>query len=263
MVVDYLVSDTAARSDGAIDFPSHYAEGYAYLKSKIYGDRPGRFYDAPDAVLWMPKGLVAVDNVQLNYVAARNAADDTLYLALANQSHDPVTATLTLNPDLVGLGGSSQHPVRTWIDNKPGAPLTLDNGKLTIPVTGDGLTAVAIRDVRIRPRFQDKLLAGGPPLPADSHATLPLGPAHAMLLSFGRDLTSAYVYSESTFKETRQATLRYRTAADADWRTVTDAAYPYEFTVELAPTDRQFEFSLETVGTDGRTRRSEPVTLHR
>lgn len=261
MVVDYLVSDTFYRSAGAIDFPSHYAEGYAYLKSKVYGDRPGRFYDAADACLWMPRGLVASDNVQLNYVAARNSARDTLFLAFANQSPEQQTATITLNPELVGL--SASHPVRVWVDNKPSAPLTLADDRLTITVPAAGLTALAVQGVRIQPRFQDKLLAGGSPLSPGSHTTLPVGSTKAMLLSFGQDLTSAYVYLQDTFKETKQATLRYRTSPAADWQTVTDAAYPYEFTVELSALDQQFEFSIETLGTDGQPRRSDNATLRR
>lgn len=43
MILDYLVSDVYYRSDAKIDFPAEYAEGYAYVHSKIYGSQPGRF----------------------------------------------------------------------------------------------------------------------------------------------------------------------------------------------------------------------------
>jgi len=33
---------------GAIAFPSRYAQGYAYLRSKVYGDRPGHFMGDED-----------------------------------------------------------------------------------------------------------------------------------------------------------------------------------------------------------------------
>src|SRR5690606_40434224 len=39
LLMDFLVSDAFVRSDGAIDFPHQYAQGYAYLQSKVYGDR--------------------------------------------------------------------------------------------------------------------------------------------------------------------------------------------------------------------------------
>src|SRR5690606_1208755 len=48
ILLDYLVTDAFARSHGEIDFPSRFIEGYAYLQSKFYGDRPGKFYGFSD-----------------------------------------------------------------------------------------------------------------------------------------------------------------------------------------------------------------------
>jgi hypothetical protein len=102
MIVDYLVSETMARSDGAIDFPSQFIEGYAYMQSKFYGTQKGRFYDAKDAILWMPKQLLSIDNLEINYIAARG--DNALYLALINESEKEVTANITLNDQLLPKG---------------------------------------------------------------------------------------------------------------------------------------------------------------
>jgi hypothetical protein len=112
MQLDYLISDAVTRSGGAIDFPSHYAEGYAYLQSKVYGDRPGTFYGDKDVWLWMPKGLAKTDNVEVNYVAGRG--NGKLYLALTNQSDQDVTTTLTLNDALIPGLKSSPRDVRVW-----------------------------------------------------------------------------------------------------------------------------------------------------
>ena len=57
LIMDYLISDVYYQSDGKLDFPSEYAEGYAYCRSKVYGAKPGKFYDGSDMALYMPKGL--------------------------------------------------------------------------------------------------------------------------------------------------------------------------------------------------------------
>ncbi|MCH5598397.1 hypothetical protein [Niabella ginsengisoli] len=108
LLVDYLVSDAYARSKGNIDFPNEYIEGYAYLQNKFYGTSKGVFYGRKQLQLWMPSRLLKIDNVELNYIAAR--AGDTLYLAFMNQSAMNVTSKVTLNPN--------------WITSSPSATIT-------------------------------------------------------------------------------------------------------------------------------------------
>ncbi len=55
LLTDYLMSDFETRSQGAIEFPARYAQGYAYLRSKVYGDRPGKFMGDDNVRLWMPE----------------------------------------------------------------------------------------------------------------------------------------------------------------------------------------------------------------
>src|SRR5205823_4125733 len=90
-LVDYLVSETWCRSQKQIVFPSDYTNTGAYFRNKVYGARPGRFYDETGVNLWLPRGLLKSDSIQLNYLAGYG--NGKLYLALANQSKQPVTAT--------------------------------------------------------------------------------------------------------------------------------------------------------------------------
>ena len=62
LLTDYLMSDFETRSKGAIAFPARYAQGYAYLRSKVYGDRPGKFMGDENVRLWMPRGIVRTDD---------------------------------------------------------------------------------------------------------------------------------------------------------------------------------------------------------
>jgi hypothetical protein len=54
MLLDYLVTDAFVRSEGAINFPSEFIEGYAYLQTKFYGHKSGEMYGRK-ASLWMPE----------------------------------------------------------------------------------------------------------------------------------------------------------------------------------------------------------------
>ena len=265
MVVDYLVSDAYDKSNGAVDFPGRYAEGYAYIKSKVYGDRPGQFYGTKDVWLWMPKGLAEVDNVQVNYIAARGA-DKGVYLALCNQSPEAVTVTVRLNKDIVELPAGPVSGA-TWADNAAGnaVPVPVADGAVTVRVSGGGITAVTIPGAVARAGFQATVLRPGPAL-ADRTSTAKLsdaGGVRGMLLSMGPDLTSAYVYLQATYEQVKAATLHYRTADGGEWRTATDAAYPYEFTVPLKNNDPEFEFYVEATGIDGRTTKSATATMTR
>lgn len=259
LVVDYLVSDTFAKSGGAIDFPSRYAEGYAYLKSKVYGDRPGTFYGHENVWLWMPKDLVTIDSPQINYVSARG--NGKLYLALTNQSAAELNATVKLDTAMLGAAGGTLQ-AKVWRDNSPAPSVSVSGGHIVVPVSARGITAIAIDGLNVAPRFQGELLADAEPLSDQSHATLEHGRTKAMLLSMGT-MTHGYVYLQSTFKEISGARLRYRIDGQSDWKTAADEAYPYEFTLEMPADAQNMEFSVETMDLNGQSKRSKPVVLRK
>jgi hypothetical protein len=71
--------DAFAKSKGAIDFPSRYAEGYAYIKSKVYGDRPARSTATKTCGCGCRAGSVTIDSPQINHVDGHG--NGKLYLA--------------------------------------------------------------------------------------------------------------------------------------------------------------------------------------
>jgi hypothetical protein len=258
MLADYLISDAATRSKGQIDFPSRFSPGYVYLQTRVYGDRPGRFYGDDNVRLYMPRGLLKVDSPQVNYVTAYG--NGNLYVALMNQSARPVTAALQIDPALC----RGSHPVRLWNQNQPAAPAAAQDGRLTATIAGGGIAAFAIAGVEVKPSFQRRLLDDpSPPLSDHSYATTdsPFGKVHGMLLSFGRTLTSGYVYLEATDAAVKSARLHYRTGGE--WREVEDAVYPYEFSLPLKPEEPAMEYWIEATTTGGKPLRSQPTVLKR
>lgn len=254
LLFDYLVGDAFYRSRGGIDFPSQYAEGYAYLQNKIYGDRPGEIYGEKDAWLWMPKGLLDVDNVQVNYLAARR--DKTLHVILTNQSPEAVTTTVALNPKLVSFDPQVPLSGRVWEENQARDPLTMTGGATKVPVAGRGITVLAIEGVEPRVAFQDKWNAPGGR--GSSVVSLETGKSKGMLISFGPRLTHAYVYLGATDDEVTAARIFYRDGAE--WKALTDAKYPYEFSVEWNRPEN-FDYVVEILRPDGSTERSETASL--
>ena len=243
LVLDYLVSEVETRTKGTIRFPSRYAEGYAYLKNRIYGDRPGVWKGEKDIWLWMPRGLVAVSSPQVNYIAARSGDGKTLYLALTNQSSEPVKVTLTLNQVL--LPGLKENQRRVRIGPK-------------------GLATLKIPGMHIQPRFQHELLSTPRKPWAHDEARTPFiqGEVIGMVLNFGPNLQSVFVYLQGTNQEIREARLTYQINNDPEV-THTDSRYPFEFTVALPLETTTFRYRVEAVTTGGKLQKTEPQTLQR
>jgi len=250
MLMDYLVSDTSVRSQGAIDFPSRFAQGYVYLQSKVYGDRPGTFHGDQNVWLYLPRGLVNPGNVQLNYLAGRG--NGNLYLAFTNQSSDAVTSTVTLSSTLLPTAGV--HSARVWQENQPVSPIAVNNGQFQVTVAPKGITAVAISAMSPTPTFQAKVLDPQAPAASDTSHLLVAHPQlkniSGMMLDFGKDLGSAYVWLDAAATVLSQAKLVYRKNGGA-WQETTDTSFPYEFSIPLADTDSTFEYHVEGTLTSG------------
>jgi hypothetical protein len=248
MLVDYLVSETMARSDGAIDFPSQFIEGYAYMQNKFYGTQKGRFYDAKDAILWMPKQLLHIDNVEVNYIAARG--ENALYLALINESEKDVTANITLNDKLVPKGS---YPVRISENNQAFEGKGKTQGSMQVTIPAKGLTAVILDDCKIVPRFQGKVM-GETKDSAWKHGLVDFKEPNgrAMILNLGKATSKAFIYlidDATSFKEVR---LSYDLGKGPE--ILTDKTFPWEFTLPLEASVNKLSFSISGLPENGQIR---------
>jgi hypothetical protein len=246
LLFDYLISDIAVRSAGEISFPSRYAQGYAYLQSNVYGDRPGVFYGNSGVQLWMPAKLLRIDDPQINYVAGYD--HNSLYLAFSNQCSRPVTAKVRVNPDLVPYSLRQEYSARSWLGRRGGPPMKMRDGEITVSVPASGLTAIAIDGIRVVPQFQQEVLGAGETLSDKSYteSQTPFGAVTGMLLSFGSGNTSTYAWLAATEKEIRAARLHYR-LGDAAWSTLEDSRYPYDFSLPVDPSVASISYWVEAV----------------
>lgn len=235
-LVDYLVSDIYARSDARITFPSDFTLTGAYFRNKVYGARPGRFYDEEGVYLWLPKHLVQTDSIQINYLAGHG--NGKLYLAFSNQSERPVMTAFTIAQSRVQLVGTRR--ARVWTNNQvqPDMFITDNRGRVTIPAKG--LVAIAIDGATIRTEIQDAMLdPASPPLPTGSSRSVetPVGNLTATALRFGRELTSVHVWLDAAPPAVKSATLRYELAGKET--ELACAEYPFEFTVPVSDAEEE------------------------
>jgi hypothetical protein len=242
MLLDYLVSDAYVRSNGKIEFPGEYVEGYAYLQNKIYGAGRGTFYGEKDVRLWMPAKLLDINNVELNYISARKS--DQLYLSFTNQSDKEVTTNIRLNQNLVILSNTSEI---IGLDIKLESN-KLENHEFTITVPANGIASVKINGLLVTGNFQDRILSASLGEGKD-YLEIKEGNTKAMLIRMGNYSNSLFVYLEDDDSKWTKAQLNY-TDAEGNKQTILKKEYPFEFTVPLNLRS-SVAFSLELTSKSG------------
>ncbi len=251
MLYDYLISDVEVRAGGKISFPFRYIEGYSYMQSNFYGDRPGEFFGRKNVWLWMPAKLLECSSDELNYVSARGE-NGGLYLSFANQSRRSILAKITLNKSLVNFeeGGEYEAVFYKNAEEPESKKGVVKNGVFEVDVSGMGLTSVAIDALKVAPKFQQTLQN----IPANSawkkgFASLKAGNAVAMVLNFGAEQTTVFAYLKDTEESVKAARFTY--GENGQTVTLTDSTYPYEFTVKLPAGCKSFKFAIEVDRLDG------------
>jgi len=238
-LLDYLVTDAFVRSNGQIHFPNQFIEGYAYMQAKFYGNMTGRFYGAEDAILWMPKDLLKIDNPEINYIAARGG--DALHLALMNESFEPVTANVRVNPERV----PNQAFEISKVSETGEASASNGTGTFQVSIPARGMVAVSLDGVQIDPAFQQKVRGVEPEqVWSKDRIDFEDPPGRALIMNFGELAKSAYVYLFDGQNDFKEVALVYN-AGDGENRLVKEG-FPWEFTIPIDMQTEFFEFRFET-----------------
>jgi hypothetical protein len=257
LTLDYLVTDVEVKSAGKIRFPSQYAQGYAYLQSKVYGGAPGEFFGDRDVNLWMPANLLALSNVQVNHLSGYG--NGKFYLALSSQSRSPEQVTVQLNPDVLHYNQDTAYEVLLFQHGKPAQTLTMQNGRLQVELPAHGLIGIVVNNMPVKTHFQHRLK----PMPSSStgyfrEAETAHGKVTGMIFNWGRGLRSAYVWLSATEKDLRTARLHYQ--VKNTWKVMEDNTYPFEFSVPLDDGDAM-GYKIEFVNIDNVKDETETWTL--
>ncbi len=252
MVLDYLVTDAFVKSEGKIDFPSEFIEGYAYLQNKFYGHELGTFYDNKEVQLWMPKDLLDIENVELNYVSAKKGT--TLFMAFMNQSAASVTSSVHLNSLLVGDVSKAKLEIIYGSNSSE-----ISNGTFEVSVEGNGITAIKIESISPTSSFQD-VINSDTEIIENSYEAIDFGKAKAMLFTMGKLQKQAYIYLEQDDSFFKNVTLKY-TDDKGKSKSILKSQYPFEFTIPFEEGQKGMLFELSGVDLKGNTIKSGEITL--
>jgi hypothetical protein len=247
MLLDYLVTDAFVRSEGKINFPSEYIEGYAYLQNKFYGSQLGKFYEEEMVQLWMPKNLLSVTHPQLNYIAGYN--ESGLYLAFTNQSKEAVKSTVLVNADWVT---GSIGTLKNWADGKA-TPKGAFSFEVEVP--GNGITAIKVEGLSPRVAFQQKILSKGPSS-KNSLYEFDFGNARVLVINLGEYDRRAYIYLQDDDSHFSSVTLFYEDNKGSV-KSLIDKNYPFEFTVPIKVMKEGGSFWFSASNLQGKVETSE------
>ena len=247
--MDYLVSDAHLLSEGAITFPGLRQFGYAFFDYRMYGHAPGLVMGEKDAWLWLKRGLVELDNPQLNYLTAHNGK--SFFVILMNQSHQAESAKLTLHPaQITGGKTKSFDALRVLAGDKGRIPLAGSQADIAVPPRG--LTVLAVDGLDIS-------------IPAHRKHAKPEATQQPGIISIDQDgmrfkgaaiqlepgWWDAYIWSEAGYGAFKKLTLNWKHAGQTGSLTAT--SYPYEFSIPVHDGPQELSFVIEGVTAQGKT----------
>lgn len=231
-LIDYMLADASFKSKGQIDFPAEFIEGYAYLQNKFFGHRRGTFYGHDDVQLWLPRDLFNELNPELNWIACYDN-NKNLYVALMNQSQQSQRTNLKFNPQRIKLKSDLAASRLDGSDTPVMIPEVSQ-----IEVDPNSIAAIKFENLEPVIRFSQQLQ--GTETWQKDYAEIGVGSGRAMRLAFGNEQAWVYAYFQDDERVIQSVTLRYKDD-QSDWKTVVDDKYPFEFSVDLAPSATQWE----------------------
>lgn len=266
LINDFLVSDAFYRSGGKVDFPSVYAPGFAYLTSKVYGNKPGTVFGNEKVRLWLPAKGLQTSSVAVNHLFGVDA--NAFYVILMNTSKNSEITTVQLNQDKVTYdSGRRYSSVIYSADGKTSNGEVL-NGKFSITVPAEGLVAVKIQELvvdiplfRDYDKMQDKTTAGSRSYLREKTDHQSLGNITGMLINFSPAFSDTYIYSDVLNTKVRKATLEYK-IGEGEWLQRTDNVYPYEFSIHLDDPKQKLTFKWVSEALDGTVTESKEMELN-
>lgn len=245
--LDYLVSEAALRSAGAIHFPELRQLGYAYFDNLVYGHAPGEIFGEKDAWLWLRKDLVSLDNPQINYLTAHSR--NKFFTILMNENREAETVTVTFPS--AKISGMSGKFTKARILTGKGGELPLIGNAAQITVAPRGLVVLAVDGLEIdvpahriypqpkpsdQPGFVKTTGEGGIEVRAAAIQIEP-GP------------WQAYVWATAESHSLKEISLLWTIGTKTG--TLKDLEYPYEFSVSVPAGETAFRFHTRGIKADG------------
>lgn len=243
MLEDFLINDAWDRSEMNIDFPSVVTSAYAFFESNQYGYAPGKFYDEEDMWLWLDRGIIEPDSVLVNYVPAKK--DGVLAVALMNTGDEELTTTITLGEKIPNASTFSETATLLDKDGNK-SDIEVKDGKFTVTIPAKGIMSVIMHPEVTNPSWVQEFT----PSTELGETVSEFDSGKAYLLQLNDDNYYAFLFSQKFSTEVKSVAFTY--SFDGKTKTVTDTEYPYEITVKVPATCKEFKYEVTGVGMDGK-----------
>ncbi len=255
--LDYLVSAAGLRSGGDVKFPGIRQFGYAYFDNLVYGHAPGEILGEKDIWPWLRRGLVSLDNPQVNYLTAHNGR--SFFVILMNENSDQESVRVQFNSAKIDGGKSAFAKARNLVDGNREIALT-DNAA-TVRLEPRGWTVLAVDELSI-----DVPAHRVPPPPKPSadpgFVTAELEKdmhIRAAAIQMEPGAWDAFVWSNAGSGSLKEITLEWQVGDKSG--TIRDTDYPYEFSVPVPAGETRFTFKTSGIKTDGASFQSKPASI--
>ena len=246
MLQDFLFSQAYSWSNKAVDFPSVRSQGYHYYSNRHYGFAPGKVYNEKNMWLWMKKGLVTVDNKQIDWFGARK--DGRAAFVFTNASSEPVTTTVNFG-DEVAMGARVNSVIYTPSGN---STKIIENKTTTVTVPPKATVAIAF-NANIEAPAYSKMYGTNLTDRSKSFAASSVVNTNDVLghvVQISPSSYNAYVYS--TYRPTSvdaengisRMIIRY-SIGGATWQAATDLTFPFEFSIPVSDSTKNFQYKVE------------------
>ncbi|GAA3406778.1 hypothetical protein ACFFNY_24850 [Paenibacillus hodogayensis] len=246
MLEDFLINSAWAKSEQHIAFPSLYQSGYAFLASNQFGHAPGTFYGEEDMWLWLDRGIIQPDSVNIDYVAARK--DGKLGLALMNEDNAARTTVIALGDKVPG-GASYSGTAAVYEADGTASTVAVTSGSFTLTIPAKGIRSVLLDIPGVRaPGYAktDYSFANHPRGTVSEHTR---GKGHVIQVS--PDSYHAFVYVNDLNAATSKLTMQY--TVNGQSHTIEKEGYPYEFLIKVDNPEEIFTYQLTATKADNTT----------
>lgn len=245
MLEDYLINSVWTKSNGNIEFPSINQNGYAYFASSQYGQEAGKFYDQDGMWLWLDRGIVELENVNLDYIAARK--DGVLGLAFVNEANETATTTISLGEKVPG--GSSFNGTATVYDAAgTKSKVAVTNGSFTLTIPSKEIRSVVLNISGVKTPGYVREYTYSNEL-GDTYQTFDNARAHVLQMT--DENYFAYVYTTLKADTVSKLTVEY--AYGEVTGTAEDTEYPFEAIIKVTDPNAAFTYKMTVTKLDGST----------
>lgn len=245
MLEDYLINSVWTKSNGNIEFPGINQNGYAYFASSQYGQEAGEFYDQDGMWLWLDRGIVELENVNLDYIAARK--DGVLGLAFVNEANETTTTTIRLGDKVPG-GSSFTGTAAVYDAAGAKSTVSVTNGSFTLTIRSKEIRSVVLNISGVEtPGYVREYTYSN--VLGDTYQTFDNARAHVLQMT--DENYFAYVYTTLKADAISKLTVEYTYGEVTG--TAEDTEYPFEAIIKVTDPNAAFTYKMTVTKLDGST----------